>query len=423
MLIPFDDPAILEQERSANALIQHAVEGICLLKEITQRLNSEGASQEIAIMIESIDTEALPERYPKESFTIHPTPTNLSIAAESAVQAVIKALGKASKAVIEFIVKLYKSIIDAISGLFNKLASVIRGQKKAKETEAKSNDLGSKLDGEAIKDYNPEDGSYALNDKVEFEDGDYKLTLHYDIIQEALSPLVVKVYDNNLTPGDLQHNIMGALQDAKSTNARYEEFVDAVNAFNESPEDKTLQTLVSWLRNEEEREHYHDIYRIAKVVGVNNLSEDLHNLMGHGLGTLLQTLKDEDEARYEGDAGQLAILKRMVRSRYDLEQLEAFSDFEKHVKKLDRGINGIKKNTFELVERGWDPELRSRVQQSVNVYLEYFRNRSRFNTQIISACAIIIQSLGRFATAQTTFEGKLYGELLRVKEQYEYIVT
>ncbi len=95
MLVPLDDHALIDDERVVTSLTQQAVEGICLLKEITNRLNKEGASQEIAIMIESIDPEALPERYPRESFTQDPSPTNLAVALESAVQAALKAVNKA----------------------------------------------------------------------------------------------------------------------------------------------------------------------------------------------------------------------------------------------------------------------------------------------------------------------------------------
>ena len=263
MLIPFDDQALMDDERHTNTLTQHAVEGISLLKEITARLNKEGASQELAIMIESIDPEALPARYPRESFTQDPTPTNLTIAAESAVQAVLKAIHNASKAVIEFIVKLYRSIMDAISNLFDKVKRVAQGQKRAEEQEAKTNEVAADLDGSAIKDYNPDDGSYTLNDRVELKDGDYTLTLHYGLIKDALSPLVVAVFDRNITPGVLQQNVMAALRDARATNAIYEEFVDLVKEFNTSPTNDTLQPLVKWMRTEEMREHHP---RIAHIV-------------------------------------------------------------------------------------------------------------------------------------------------------------
>tara|TARA_B100000700_G_scaffold288181_1_gene344441 strand:+ start:1583 stop:2854 length:1272 start_codon:yes stop_codon:yes gene_type:complete len=420
MLVPLDDHALIDDERAVTSLTQQAVEGICLLKEITNRLNKEGASQEIAIMIESIDPEALPERYPRESFTQDPSPTNLAVALESAVQAALKAVNKAAKAVIEFIVKLYNAVLEAISKLFDKVARVVKGQKRADELQAKSNEMGAELDGEAIEGYKPEDGSYQLNDRVEFDDGEYKLTLHYDIIKEALSPLVVRVFEQNLTPGIIQQNIIAALQDAKSTNARYEQFVEVVNNFNDDPTNATLQELVSWLRNEEEREHFHDIKPLAALVDQDkDLHKDLPNLMGHGLGAIITLLNQEDKMRYEGEAATDPIFKRMVRSHYDLEQLSAFGDFEKQIKKLDKGINGIHKSTFTLVERGWSPEVREKVQQSVNVYLEYFRNRSRFNTQIVTTCAVVVNALTRFTHAQQQFESKLYGELLTVKELYK----
>ena len=322
MLIPFDDQALMDDERHTNTLTQHAVEGISLLKEITARLNKEGASQELAIMIESIDPEALPARYPRESFTQDPTPTNLTIAAESAVQAVLKAIHNASKAVIEFIVKLYRSIMDAISNLFDKVKRVAQGQKRAEEQEAKTNEVAADLDGSAIKDYNPDDGSYTLNDRVELKDGDYTLTLHYGLIKDALSPLVVAVFDRNITPGVLQQNVMAALRDARATNAIYEEFVDLVKEFNTSPTNDTLQSLVKWMRTEEMREHHHDIKPIASLVDHGDqIQDDLPNLVGHGLGSLIALLNQADKERYDGDANTDPIFKRLVRSRYDMSQL------------------------------------------------------------------------------------------------------
>lgn len=420
MLIPFDDQALLDEERLTNTLTQHAVEGICLLKEITARLNKEGASQELAIMIESIDPEALPARYPRESFTQDPTPTNLTIAAESAVQAVLKAIHKAANAVVEFIIKLYRSIVEAIGNLFDKVKRVAQGQKRTEEQAAKNNEVAATLEGKVINGYNPDDGSYTLKDAVELDDGNYKLTLHYGLIKEALSPLVVSVFKHNVTPGVLQQNIMAALQDARSTNAQYEEFVELVEGFNKNPTNDTLQPLVKWLRTEEERSHFHDIRPIADLVGQGDqLHEDLPNLMGHGLGTVIALLNQEDKARFDGDAATDPIFKRMVRSRYDLSQLDALKDFDKQVKKLDKGINGVKKTNFTLTDKGWDPAIRDRVQQTVNVYLEYFKNRSRFNTQVMSTCAIVINALTRFSHAQQQFESKLYGELLTVKELYE----
>lgn len=420
MLIPFDDQALLDEERLTNTLTQHAVEGICLLKEITARLNKEGASQELAIMIESIDPEALPARYPRESFTQDPTPTNLTIAAESAVQAVLKAIHKAANAVVEFIIKLYRSIVEAIGNLFDKVKRVAQGQKRTEEQAAKNNEVAATLEGKVINGYNPDDGSYTLKDAIELDDGNYKLTLHYGLIKEALSPLVVSVFKHNVTPGILQQNIMAALQDARSTNAQYEEFVELVEGFNKNPTNDTLQPLVKWLRTEEERSHFHDIRPIADLVGQGGqLHEDLPNLMGHGLGTVIALLNQEDKARFDGDATTDPIFKRMVRSRYDLSQLDTLKDFDKQVKKLDKGINGVKKTNFTLTDKGWDPAIRDRVQQTVNVYLEYFKNRSRFNTQVMSTCAIVINALTRFSHAQQQFESKLYGELLTVKELYE----
>ena len=420
MLIPFDDQALMDDERHTNTLTQHAVEGISLLKEITARLNKEGASQELAIMIESIDPEALPARYPRESFTQDPTPTNLTIAAESAVQAVLKAIHNASKAVIEFIVKLYRSIMDAISNLFDKVKRVAQGQKRAEEQEAKTNEVAADLDGSAIKDYNPDDGSYTLNDRVELKDGDYTLTLHYGLIKDALSPLVVAVFDRNITPGVLQQNVMAALRDARATNAIYEEFVDLVKEFNTSPTNDTLQPLVKWMRTEEMREHHHDIKPIADLVDQGDqIQDDLPNLVGHGLGSLIALLNQADKERYDGDANTDPIFKRLVRSRYDMSQLDAIKELDKQIKKLDKGINGFKKTSFTLTDKGWEPEVRERVQTVVNEYLEYFKNRSRFNTQIMTSCAIVINALARFSHAQQQFESNLYGELLTVKELYE----
>lgn len=109
-------PLSVAEEQERKTQLANYESTVSTIAELETAVNTEGASRETALVLESLVEGVLPERYPVASFTQLPSKTNYKVALEAISGGKIAAAAALIAAIIAGIYKLVKWIIQLLRG-------------------------------------------------------------------------------------------------------------------------------------------------------------------------------------------------------------------------------------------------------------------------------------------------------------------